>query len=46
MSKLAYIEIGTKLYVTFTQNGAERRVLLPNSRDMKESIQRVIDQES
>ncbi len=46
MSKLEYIEMGTKLYVTFNLNGQEQRMLVPNSRDMKESIQRVIDQQS
>lgn len=45
MSGVDYIEMGNKLYVTFTQNGVERRMLVPNSRDMKESIQRVIDQQ-
>ena len=46
MSKLDYIEMGTQLYVTFTLNGMEKRLLVPNNRDMKESIQRVIDQQS
>jgi hypothetical protein len=45
MSSIDYIELGNKLYVTFTHNGEERRVLLPNNRDMKDSIQRVIDQQ-
>ena len=43
MSRVDYIEMGTKLYVTFTLNGQEQRMLVPNNRDMKESIQRVID---
>lgn len=46
MSSLSYIELGDKLYVSFTHNGEEKRVLLPNNRDMKDSIQRVIDQQS
>ena len=45
MSSIYYVEMGDKLYVSFTHNGAEKRVLLPNNRDMKDSIQRVIDQQ-
>lgn len=46
MSSISYNQLGDKLFVNFTVGGQARQTVLPNTPEMRESLDRVIKQES